>query len=119
MLVPTSVTTWRAPAGAKIQGRQRGRSIRALDARGAGADAIAASARSNAAIEEELERLARENRRIYRAALKYIEAEDSYNEARTGVEPEVLSSYGRPPRGRRRTQRRWVAAPQFAEALRP
>jgi len=29
-----------------------------------------------------LEKLARDNRKLYRAAVKYIEAEDAYNDAR-------------------------------------
>ena len=43
-------------------------------------DEVAGSADSRAKIEE-LERLQRENRRLYRAALKYVELEDEYNGA--------------------------------------
>ena len=52
------------------------------DAKGAQADAVAASAQSSARIQEELERLARQNRELYRAAVKYVDAEDAYSSAR-------------------------------------
>ena len=42
---------------------------------------------SSAQIEQELEKLARENRVLYRAAVKYIEAEDAYNSARADAAP--------------------------------
>jgi hypothetical protein len=40
------------------------------------------SAESRAAIEAELETLRKENRQVYRAIVKYLEAEDRYNRAR-------------------------------------
>jgi hypothetical protein len=48
-------------------------------------DAIVGTEVSRAKIEEELERLKKENRRVYRAAVKYIELEDEYNAARGAV----------------------------------
>jgi hypothetical protein len=75
----------RALLGALLEnaGRPSARPINpGADAKGAGADAAAQSAQSSAEIQEELKRLARENRELYRAAVKYIEAEDAYNSAR-------------------------------------
>lgn len=40
------------------------------------------SAESRAAIEQELERLQKENRKVYRAVVRYLELEDEYNRAR-------------------------------------
>jgi hypothetical protein len=40
------------------------------------------SAESRAAIEAELETLKKEDRRVYRAVVKYLELEDEYNRAR-------------------------------------
>jgi len=51
-------------------------------AKAAEGEAILASRYSAAQIEQELEKLARENRKLYRAAVKYVEAEDAYNDAR-------------------------------------
>ncbi len=45
-------------------------------------DEVAGSLVSRAKIEEELERLKKENRQVYRAVVKYIELEDEYNKAR-------------------------------------
>ncbi|HWN39527.1 MAG TPA: hypothetical protein VNP02_13580, partial [Gammaproteobacteria bacterium] len=51
-------------------------------AKAAEGDAILKSRYSSAQIKQELEKLARENRKLYRAAVKYVEAEDAYNGAR-------------------------------------
>jgi len=61
-------------------GSSRGNSSGA--AKAAEGDAILKSRYSSAQIEQELEKLARENRKLYRAAVKYVEAEDAYNGAR-------------------------------------
>jgi len=46
------------------------------------ADRMAGDAAARAEVEKELERLKKENRRVYRAALKFIELQDEYNKAR-------------------------------------
>jgi hypothetical protein len=61
-------------------GSSRGNSSGA--AKAAEGEAINKSRYSSAQIEQELEKLARENRVLYRAAVKYVEAEDAYNSAR-------------------------------------
>ena len=52
------------------------------EARSATGEASVKSQYSSAQIEQELEKLARETRKLYRAAVKYVEAEDAYNDAR-------------------------------------
>jgi hypothetical protein len=52
---------------------------------GGEADAMAASRQSSAEIEKEVEQLARENRTLYRAAVEYLEAEDTYIRARDEI----------------------------------
>lgn len=59
-----------------------------IGAGGAQADAEMLSAESRAAIEAELEILRRENRQVYRAMVKYLEALDRYNAARGVRAPE-------------------------------
>lgn len=77
-------TKWRS-------GQPEGGSIDSTIAAVSGAsDAVARTEASRAAIEQELERLARENKTLYRAALKYIEAEDAY----IGARAEAASSQG-------------------------
>lgn len=61
-------------------GSSRGNSSGA--AKAAEGEAMLKSRYSAAQIEQELEKLARQNREIYRAAVKYIEAEDAYHGAR-------------------------------------
>ena len=64
-------------------GQPEGGAINSTIAAVSGAsDAVARTEESRAAIEKELERLARENKTLYRAALKYIEVEDAYIDAR-------------------------------------
>ena len=48
-------------------------------------DVVGPTADARAKVEAELERLQRENRRLYRAALKYVEVEAEYNEARKSL----------------------------------
>ena len=73
-------------------GQPEGGSINSTIAAVSGAsDVVARTEESRAAIEKELERLARENKTLYRAALKYIEAEDAY----IGARAEAASSQSR------------------------
>jgi hypothetical protein len=53
-----------------------------IAAAGAQAEVEMLSAESRAAIEAEFEKLRRENRQVYRAVVKYLEALDRYNAAR-------------------------------------
>lgn len=56
-------------------------------AKAAEGEAIIKSRYSSAQIEQELEKLARQNRVLYSAAVKYIEAEDAYDSARADAAP--------------------------------
>ena len=72
-------------------GQPEGGSIAPTIAAVGGAQSAAArTAESRAAIEKELEQLARQNKTLYRAALKYVEAEDAY----FGARAEAASSQG-------------------------
>jgi len=66
-------------------GSSRGNSSGA--AKAAEGEAMLKSRYSAAQIEQELEKLARQNRVLYRAAVKYVEAEDAYNSARADAAP--------------------------------
>lgn len=46
------------------------------------ADGVAGDAGARATLDEELQRLQKENRRLYRAVLKYVELENEYKKAR-------------------------------------
>lgn len=72
-------------------GQPEGGAINAtVAAVGGAADVVSRTAQSRAEIEKELERLARENRKLYRAAVKYVEAEDAY----IGAHAEAASDQG-------------------------
>jgi hypothetical protein len=63
--------------------REEGDGIGAQIAAAAGAGAaIARTTRAQAEIDKELKQLARENPAVHRAAVKFVEAEDAYLEAR-------------------------------------
>ena len=48
---------------------------------------VAGSVESRGSVAEDLQRLQRENQRLYQAAVKYVEREDAYNRARGQLEP--------------------------------
>ena len=50
-------------------------------------EGVAGGEESRASVDEELQRLQRENQRLYQAAAKYVELEDEYNRARGQLEP--------------------------------
>ena len=79
-----SAGNFRSPAGSPPLpgGPQLNASIGAATAQ---SSAEVLSAESRAAIEAELETLRKENRQVYRAIVKYLEAEDEYNRARGAV----------------------------------
>ena len=79
----TSAGRYEGPGGAGSAPFQGGPEINAeIGTAVAQGDGVAGDAAGRAAVEKELERLKKENRRVYRAALKFIELQDEYNNAR-------------------------------------
>lgn len=66
-----------------VAGGEPGPQVNAIIGTGvAQGDTVTGTEDARAKVEAELERLQRENRRLYRAALKYVELEGEYHEAR-------------------------------------
>ena len=77
----------------KAEGGAIGATIAGAEASG---EAVARTKEAQEKIDAELKQLAQENRAIYRAAVKFIEAEDAYIEARE----EIAARETRASRGR-------------------